>query len=132
MRGCLVVTGIGLLIPLGLLALVGTWALLGGALPERSSTERVCEQPSTVEYEDGGGYAVFVRRSGPLVPLLGSDERSAIVGRGDGSHGVVVALNPSTNDAAAVTCTWRADAVEILEPNGIVHTIPADVFTGGR
>jgi hypothetical protein len=123
--------GLGLLIPLVLLALVGTWALLA-PLPERSSTERVCEQPSAVEYEDGGGYAVFVRRSSPVVPLLRSDELRAVVGRGDGSHGVVVALNPSTTDAEEVTCAWGSDAVEIIEPFGIVHTVPAEVFTGGR
>jgi hypothetical protein len=45
---------------------------------------------------------------------------------------VVVALNPSTTDSGAVTCSWGPDGVEILEPNGIAHRIPADVFTGGR
>jgi hypothetical protein len=31
-----------------------------------------------------------------------------------------------------VTCAWGSDAVEIIEPFGIVHTVPAEVFTGGR
>ena len=67
-----------------------------------------------------------------MVPLLRSDELRAVVGRGDGSHGVVVALNPSTTDLEGIACSWGPDGVEILEPNGIAHSIPAVVFIGGR
>jgi hypothetical protein len=91
----------------------------------------VCSEPESIVYEEGSSYSVFVRV--PSLSLsLSPGPSSAVVSRtGDGSYGVYIELNPST-DADGVTCRWEPDRVEIVEPNGIVHTVPASVFTGGR
>ncbi len=57
---------------------------------------------------------------------------AAVVSRaGDESYGVYIALS-SAHDVADVTCRWEPDRVVIVEPNGIEHTVPASVFSGGR
>jgi len=122
------VVGFVALIVVGLYALV---VFVLGEAPGWTTATEVCRQPDTVRYEDGSSYAVYVRE--PSLSLsLSSGPSLAVVSRsGNGSYGVFIELNPST-DPDLVTCRWQPDRVEIVEPNGIVHAVPASVFTGGR
>ncbi len=127
-------TVVAILIGTAVFALVLLYALVVfvlGEAPEWTSTTSVCTQPESIVYEPGPSYSVFVRE--PSLSLSLSTEPSiAVVSRtGDASYGVPIELNPST-DADAVTCRWEPDHVEIVEPNGIEHRVPASVFTGGR
>ena len=101
-----------------------------GTAPGWATTERACLQPDTLSYVEGSAYGVYVKE--PWALALTSGPSHAVVSRdASGGYGVWVELNRS-GDPRRVTCTWTADAVEIRETNGIVHTVPARVFTGGR
>ncbi|CAN5583817.1 hypothetical protein BH10ACT3_BH10ACT3_03940 [soil metagenome] len=117
-----------------IVAVVGVYSLfviVQGRAPEWSSTSVACPQPESVTYEDGT-YSVFVRET-TFSLSLDSPPLTAVISRtGDGSYGVPIELNSSTDDAEQITCEWTADAVEIVEGNGMIHTVPASVFTGGR
>lgn len=104
---------------------------VNGEAPTWTSTTSVCTQPESIVYEEGAAYSVVVRE--PTFSLsLDSGPSHAVVGRSvDGSYGVFVELNPAS-DPAEVTCRWEPDHVVIVESNGIEHSIPAEVFTGGR
>ena len=107
------------------------FAATTGKAPEWTAVRTTCEQPTSVTYSDGR-YEVTVRE--PTVSLsVASSEPYAVVGRegNSGSYGVFVELNSST-EAEDVTCRWEPDRVEVVEPNGIVHSVPAEVFMGGR
>ena len=113
------------------LGVYSLFVIFQGRAPEWTSTSVACTQPDSVTYEDGT-YSVFVRE--PTFSLsLNSEPLTAVVSRtGDGSYGVAIELNSSTDSADQISCDWTDDGVDIIEGNGIVHTVPASVFTGGR
>lgn len=115
----------------GLLLLYALTVFVVGEAPEWTSATSVCTQPESIVYEQGSSYSVFVRK--PSLSLsLSSGPPNAVVSRaGDGSYGVYIELN-SAKDADEVRCRWEPDHVVIVESNGIEHSVPASVFTGGR
>ena len=127
------VVGSASLVALFAVLVVGIYALvvfvLGEAPGWRATTE-VCRQPDTVKYEDGS-YAVYVWEPSLTLSLSTKSSNAVVSHTGAGTYGVAIELNPST-DPRRVTCRWETDRVEIVEPNGIVHTVPTSVFTGGR
>jgi hypothetical protein len=126
LRGSLVAAGCLLGASIVLYALV---VVVLGEAPEWATTAQICRQPNTVAYDESS-YSVVVRQ--PSFSLsLSPGPTHAVVGRSGGSSGVFVELNGST-DPDEVTCRWDPDGVEIIEPNGITHTVPATVFIGGR
>ncbi|HSK96237.1 MAG TPA: hypothetical protein VK891_06435 [Euzebyales bacterium] len=119
----------GLTVALVLVAGYTLVVVATGQVPVWTRATRVCAQPSSVTYDDGT-YAVHVLTP-TFVPALMTPPTRAVIGRSGGASGVHLELNPST-DATAVTCTWTPDHVEVIEPNGIVHRVPARVFVDGR
>jgi len=114
-------------------AFVIGWVLVvavTGGPPEWDDSSLVCTQPATVTYESGSSYSVFVRTP-TLSMSLSQGPRRAVVGRAGGEYGVFLDLL-STSADGPVVCHWEADAVEIVEPNGVSHRVPATEFTGGR
>jgi len=107
------------------------FAFVSGQVPRWTSAERVCSQPESIEYDTAASYEVVIRE--PSRPLsLNAGPSHAVVSRaGDGSYGVYVELNDS-GDPRALSCKWTPTGVTITESNGIEHTIPSSVFTGGR
>lgn len=90
----------------------------------------VCTQPDSIVYEEGSSYNVaFTEPSFSLA--LSRGHPSAVVGRYDGTYGLPVELDPSTT-ADDLACRWQPDGVEIIEPDGTVHDVPAEGFIGGR
>ena len=105
-------------------------AVIFGAAPVWTSTTRACTQPSNVDYGDGARYGLFVRK--PTVALsLSRPPSTAVVSRYDGSYADAIELHDAS-DADEVDCVWTHDGIEIREPNGVAHTVPATVFRGGR
>lgn len=102
-----------------------------GEAPEWTSATSVCTQPESIVYEQGSSYSVFVRKPSLSLSLSPGPPNAVVSRTGDGSYGVYIELNSAT-DADAVTCRWEPDHVVIVESNGIEHSVPATVFTGGR
>ncbi len=102
-----------------------------GQTPEWTSATSVCVQPESVVYEQGSSYSVFVRKPSLSLSLSPGPPNAVVSRTADGSYGVYIELNSAT-DTDAVICRWEPDHVVIVESNGIEHSIPATVFTGGR
>ncbi len=130
-RGCLLAALIPIGVVVGVMLLYAAYAAFTGETPQWTQTATTCEQPDTVTYEDGR-YEVAV--IAPSVSLaLEPEPPYAVVGRNGsgGSYGVFVELS-SSRYPEQVTCRWTQDQVEIVEHTGIVHTVPAGEFLGGR
>jgi hypothetical protein len=106
-------------------------AFVFGQTPEWTSATSVCVQPESIAYEQGSSYSVFVREPSLSLSLSPGAPNAVVSRTGDGNYGVYIELNSSI-DADAATCRWEPDHVVIIEPNGIEHSVPASVFTGGR
>lgn len=102
-----------------------------GEAPEWTSATSVCTQPESIVYEQGSSYSVLVRKPSLSLSLSPGPPNAVVSRAGDGSYGVYIELNSAT-DADDVTCHWEPDHVVIVESNGIEHSVPASVFTGGR
>ena len=101
-----------------------------GAPPVWHDTAAACAQPGAVTYDDEATYAVYVRK--PTVALsLARPPSTAVVSSSGGGYGVAIELHQATG-ADDLDCTWNRHGVEIREPNGVAHVVPASVFTGGR
>jgi hypothetical protein len=122
----------GWTIAAALVAGVGMYALLAavnGEVLTWTRTVTVCRQPATVDYGEG---IYSVEAHIPTARLsLQSPPVEAVVGRG-GGYGVFVTLNSDDDDSLKVTCRWSPEAVTIVEPSGISHSVPTSQFTGGR
>ena len=103
--------------------------VFGGQVPQASVVATTCRQPDSVIYADGFAHSVFVLEPARSISLRQTHPR-AVVGM-DESYGVLVELSESI-DPAKVECRWDAGGVEIIEPTGITHSVPASRFTGGR
>jgi hypothetical protein len=99
-----------------------------GQTPEWTSATSVCTQPESIVYEQGSSYSVFVRKPSLSLSLSPGPPNAVVSRTGGGSSGVYIELNSAT----AVTCRWEPDHVVIVESDGIEHSVPASVFTGGR
>jgi hypothetical protein len=100
-----------------------------GAAPAWMSTTKACTQPPNIDYGGGATYGVYVWK--PTVVLSLHKPRSVALVSREGAYGNAIELHAAT-DARQVTCQWDADGVEIREPDGVVHAVPATVFKGGR
>jgi hypothetical protein len=100
-----------------------------GRAPAWTSTTKACAQPPNVDYGSGATYGVYVWK--PTVVLALQKPRSVALVSREGTYGDAIELHAAT-DARQLTCQWDADRVEIREPNGVVHAVPTEVFTGGR
>jgi hypothetical protein len=131
-RGARVVPALaGLLIVLAGLYGLALTTFVFGQFPSPTTTAKICTQPDTVTYETGAAYEVVIKK--PSFSWGLSPKRPhAVIGRSgnNGTYGVFVDL--TTLNPAHTTRRWEPDRVEIIEPNGIVHSIPASFFTGGR
>ena len=129
-RGCLFAALIPLGVVAGVMLLYAAYAAVVGVPPQWKQIATTCVQPEDVTYADGTyEVAVIDTTSLSLAPVT----PYAVVGRAgsQGGYGVRVELGYS-GYPEQVTCEWTPDQVEIIEPGGIVHTVPADVFMGGR
>lgn len=130
-RGCLLAALVPLGVVVGVMLLYAAYAAFTGTAPDWTQTATTCVQPDSVTYADGT-YEVTVEE--PTVSLSLDDAAPyAVVGRAgsQGSYGVFVELS-SSRYPEQTTCRWTSDRVEIVESGGIVHTVPAEVFMGGR
>ncbi|HTN99588.1 MAG TPA: hypothetical protein VL068_02835 [Microthrixaceae bacterium] len=125
-----VVTTVGLIGVVVIVFAAVTFAM--GVTPEWTSVEELCSRPEKFSYEPNSEYSVFIRKPSISISLSPGPSYAVVGTTGSGGDlGVWVELNPS-NDSAGMTCTWTADGVDIAESTGIVHSIPAGVFIGGR
>lgn len=100
-----------------------------GEAPTWRTTNEACEQPRTIVYESGSTFRVYVQE--PSLSLsLRNPAAVAIVGR-NSDYGDHITLHVAV-EAGDVTCRWTEQGVAIREPNGVVHSVPAAVFTAGR
>jgi hypothetical protein len=129
--GCVTVLVVALVAVAMAVGVYALWAFGTGRVPETSERREACRQPETVSYDGTTGYAVFVSEPSVSLSLAPSAPRAIVSRIGDGSYGVIVELG-SADDAGEVECRWEADGVTIVEPGGIAHVVPADVFSGGR
>ena len=110
-------------------AIYGLVVAVNGEAPGISRLGHDCVAPATVSADYGAaGYAVFFHR--PRTWSLDRAPVRALVGRSP-DYGVVVDLD-GTTEAADVRCEWGAQGVRVIEPTGVVHSVPAAVFTKGR
>ena len=110
-------------------AIYGLVVAVDGEAPGISRLGHDCVAPASVSTDYGAaGYSVSFHR--PRTWSLDPAPVRALVGRTP-DYGVVVDLD-GTAEAADVRCEWDAQGVRVIEPTGVVHSVPAAVFTKGR
>ena len=109
------------------LAIYGLVVAVNGEPPGISRLGHDCAAPTSVDY-GAAGYAVFFHRSRTW--SLDRAPVRALVGRSP-DYGVLVDLD-GTSEAADVRCEWDAQGVRIVESSGVVHNVPAALFTKPR
>lgn len=124
----LLVAGGGFGLFVGLYALS---AFVFGAVPVQFERSVACAQPNDISYEDNAAYEVVLLEPTLSFAIQEPPPQVLVTRSHGGGYGVYLELNPSSN-GKGVTCQWEPGHVEIIEANGIVHRVPADVFTGGR